>query len=224
MRTTANSIRRGPDCAPCASRVSRAGVTCIALCSLLLSALGCNNPGMNLAVQPFVSYPVSADGAYKVRLGISDTRDELFGMMDVAIGLDLEFASFVDIDGEMWTYMRAGIPLVASARAQGGFFDHSYVRGWPSIPEEKQTRFLRGVVAGPAWLFGMSLKYLHSGQENMLALGPNLAFESVRQIGNSSMGMGYSFEIDLGLDLRDGDPYASVSMGLLIVCGGPTKW
>ena len=71
-----------------------------ACCICLISLAGCNDPGMSIAVQPFATYPMTAEGAYKVRLGISDTKEELFGMMDVAIGLDLEFSTFEDADGE----------------------------------------------------------------------------------------------------------------------------
>jgi hypothetical protein len=145
-------------------------------------------------------------------------------MMDVAVGLDLEFSRFEDADGKEWTYMRAGIPLVASARTLNGWGDHSFIRGWPAVPDDQQTLFLRGAVEGPAWFLGLSLKYLRNDDEDILALGPNLAFESVRQVGASHSGYGYSFEVDTGFDVRNGDPYASASLGLLVVFGGPAKW
>jgi hypothetical protein len=172
-----------------------------------------------------MAWPVMPVDAYKGRVTITDTKDNLFGMKDVAVGVELEFSQFTDRDDVDWMYLRVGIPLMASRRLRGGFWDHSVVRGWPSLTAEQQTEYFRGPTAGPAWLLGFSAKYLRSDTDgDRLAIGPTLAFEWLRAIEGRSAGWGLSVEVDTGLDVRGSDHYVALSLGLTMQWGGPIRW
>jgi hypothetical protein len=197
----------------------------ISIALLAACLAGCEKPGLAVGGSRFFAYPVQPADAYKSRITISDTKARLFGMQDVAVGLEIEYSQFKDTSDVDWTYVRVGVPLVAARRMQSGFWDQALVRGWPSLSAEQQSEYLRGPVRGLAWFMGLSGKYFRSeNDEDRLYVGPSLALEWVRRQGEARAGWGLSFEVDSGLEVRDGEPYIAASIGLSLVWGGPMKW
>jgi len=193
--------------------------------TLAMLVAGCGRPGVSVGASQFMAWPMTSDEAYKARLTITDTKDNFLGMPGVAAGVEIEFSEFTDRHDVDWTYVRVGVPLMASQNVRGGFWDYKLIRGWPSLPADQQTAYFRGAAPWRAWLFGFSAKYLRSeDDEETLAIGPSLAIETVRQISGSSAGWGVSFEADTGLNVAGGDHYLAISLGFTMVFGGPVKW
>ena len=192
----------------------------VSLGAACLALAGCRNPSVGVTVQPFVNTVALSTGAVKYGLHVGDVHKGLCGMEDVAAGIDLEYSRYGDSGGGQWLYWRAGVPLVSlrGRRSGGGVYDA--FKGWPALSTEKEKVFLGLPPRRWGLLLGLSVKGLDSDAgERFLFVGPSWGFGSLWSPRASRCGIGFLFELDTGIDVYSGTPYAAASLGLWFTFG-----
>ncbi len=192
----------------------------VSLAAAGLAIAGCRNPSVGVTVQPFVNTVAVSTEAVKYGLHVGDVHKGLFGMEDVAAGLELEYARYGDSEGGKWRYWRAAVPLVSLRKRPFSAGTYDAFKGWPALSAEKEKVFLSLPPRRWGLLLGLGVKGLDSDAgESFLFIGPHWGIGSLWSPKAGSVGVGFMFELDTGIDVYSGTPYAAASLGLWFTFG-----
>lgn len=185
-----------------------------------LALAGCRNPSIGVTVQPFANTVAVSTGAVKFGLHVGDVHTGLFGMEDVAAGIDLEYSRYGDSKGRQWRYWRAASPIVSLRQRRSGGRAYDAFKGWPALSAENEKVFLGLAPRREALLLGLSVKGLDSDAgESFLFIGPYWGFGSLWSPRAGRTGVGFMFELDTGIDVYSGELYGALSLGLWVTVG-----